>query len=266
MLFGRQRAGRRHSVWRDGQGRADMTKDYRTPGDADELAQRPLEPPVAGGGIFLRWMVVFLCTSAAGTLWLALRADSPPSVRQLLDTILEMAIGILVALGAYRLLVFFPFRILDLLVIVLGLGLGVKGTLEALESASRSGLLDLGPIDARENLGTLVLSCLLTGSLLLAGAALGLRYCVRLKLSGSGARVAAIVSGMLSFPACVGVFAFPGLILLDLLAEHQLGERALAYLGLGAVSLVVVVANGVFLVRSMALETHVALRPPKESE
>jgi hypothetical protein len=145
------------------------------------------------------------------------------------------------------------------------LSLGIKTTLDALRSATRHGLIAGGTIESREQIGMVALSCLLTSSVLLAGAALGLRYCLRLKLERPVSRLAALVHGMLFFPGFVGVFAFPALVLGDLLGEGPKPDTQLTalYILFFLFSLYIMIRNGLLLLRSMALEEEVSITPPK---
>lgn len=229
-----------------------------------EVPDRPLDPPVSGDRLLLRWTLILLAASLTGAGWLAARASTSGMARVVLDALLNIGFGSLIALTAYRVVVRFPFRTLDLLAMVVVLSLGIKLTLDALQSASRYALVSMGSIEAREQIGTVALWCLLTSSVLLAGAALGLRYCVRLKLDAPLARLAAIVHGMLFFPASVGLFAFPALVVSDLFGEAPNPDTELTatYLLLFVMSLYVMIRNGLFLIRSMALESEVEVRPP----
>jgi hypothetical protein len=230
------------------------------PGVSAELPARPLEPPLRGEGLLLRWMLFLLGAAVAGAAWLAVRSESSAAVRNVLDTILQLGFGVLLALGAYRLLVCFPFRILDLLAMVFMLAVGIKLTLEALAGAARYGLIEWGPWSGREHVGTLALACLLTSSMLLAGAALGLRYCLRLRLDRPAERVAALVYGMLGFPAALGFFAFPALIVVDFIPPRVPNEGTLLYLLLYLGACLVTARNTILLMRSMALDSEVQVK------
>lgn len=228
----------------------------------EPLVVRPLDPPAPGERQVMVWVAALFVVSLMAAGWLAARADSSPGIRDALDTLLQVALGALFLGGAYRLLVYYPYRLLDLLVIVLVLSVGLKVALDGV-----SGLQDfLGDPDPSEpkqvqvQLGPMVLSCLLTSSVLLCGAALGLRYCTRLKLDSSRQRVAAILYGMLVFPGIVGVFAFPALVLSELVSSPESGELGLLYLVLFITSCLVTLRNGVLFFRSMALENEVVVK------
>lgn len=229
----------------------------RTP-DAP-LPDRPLEPPEPGERQVLKWVAALFGASLLAAGWLAARADSDPGVRDALDTILQIALGGLFLGGAYRLLAFYSYRLLDLLTIVVVLSLGLKVALDGV-----SGLQEfLGdpvpdePVRLQVQLGPTALSCLLISSVLLCGAALGLRYCTRLKLHHSRQRVAAILYGMLAFPGIVGIFAFPALVLSEMVGSSNLDERTPFYLMLAVASFLVTLRNGMLIFRSMALEDEV---------
>lgn len=237
------------------------------PQDDEPLVIRPLEPPAPGERQVMLWVATLFGVSLLSAGWLAARADSSPGIRDALDTILQVALGVLFLGGAYRLLVYYPYRLLDLMVIVLGLSLGLKVALDGVDGLREflGDPVESEPQRLQVQLGPLVLSCLLISSVLLCGAALGLRYCTRLKLESSRQRVAAIMYGMLAFPGIVGIFAFPALVLSELVSqsatsEPATGERTLLYLVLAITSCLVTLRNGMLFFRSMALEDEVTVR------
>jgi hypothetical protein len=225
----------------------------------EPLVERPLDQPAPGERQVMLWVSALFVVSLLAAGWLAARADSEPGVRDALDTILQVALGGLFLGGAYRLLVYYPYRLLDLLVIVMGLSLGLKVALDGVAGLSEFLGEDVPsePQQVQVQMGPMVLSCLLTSSVLLCGAALGLRYCTRLRLESARLRVAAILYGMLAFPGAVGVFAFPALILSEVVGSSGLSERTLLYLMLAITSCLVSLRNGMLFFRSMALEDEV---------
>jgi len=228
----------------------------------DALPVRPLEPPEPGERQVMKWFGALMGVTIISAGWLAARADSPVGVRQALDTILQVGLAGLFLAGAYRLLSYYPYRLLDLVTMVLTLSLGVKATLDALPPFLSFVTEGQGP--KAPQFGPMVLGCMLTSSVLLSGAALGLRYCSRLKVETSGARILTIMYGMTAFPSGVGCFAFPAVILSTLVDPQANNEMALVYLGLFVVSLFVAARNAVLLFRSMSLDDEVPANRTEE--
>src|SRR6185295_9737315 len=152
------------------------------PTNGSENSPHPLDPVRTIDRACLKWLAIVLAINLAGLLWLAAREDSPHSIRLVLDSLLQVGGGVVLAYAAYRSLAMYPFRILDLVWMVIVLAFGVKATLETLHRFYRTGLLLEGQMDSRENFGMVLQACLISSSVLLAGATLGLRYCFRLKL------------------------------------------------------------------------------------
>ena len=242
---------------------------------------RPLEPTPSGDRMWLKWLVGLLGVNAAGMGWMAVREGSPPAICQVMDAFFQFGTGSLAAYVAYRVLVRFSFRIFDLLVIVLLLGLGIRFTLDALTSFAQFPFLWEGRVNANESLGSVMQICLISTSVHLVGAALGLRYCAKLKLDRTLGRAWAVVSGMLLLPCTAGAVGFPILIVRDLIGfryaekvkqtgpggaswtrEYSLEpseqhETLLLYFVLAVASFLILASNSYLLVRSLAHEEEV---------
>jgi hypothetical protein len=192
--------------------------------------------------------------SVAGLLWMALRADSPPSVRLVLDIFLQVALGASAVLVAFRALMASPFRISDLLVMVLLLSLAMKVVLDIVTRFSAIGLLH-ADADTGERFGVTAQICLIVGSLLLAGAAFALRTLHHLNIDRPATRIITLASGMLALPAAAGALAFLVLIVMQLVGNdfHYVPLFAVLW----AVSLGVTLFNIANLARLMALRAEV---------
>ena len=109
----------------------------------------------------------------------------------------------------------------------------------------------------REQFGTLVQANFLTSSILLGGAAMGLRYCKQLNLDGTLARVWAVICGMLALPALIGLFAFPVLVLNEVFkpegGDESSGLMILLWLG----SCMFTGWNASLFIRSISLSGHI---------
>ena len=209
-----------------------------------------------------RWFVWFLTALALnvmGIFWLAVRADSPESLRNVLDVLMQSAIGIAVAVVAFRALTYFPFRTSDLMIMVLVLSVAMKLTLSVLQRFSAIGLLHHG-FASGENLGELVQTCLVTGSILVGGGALALRTCQKLEIQRPLPRTVALIAGMLSLPAAAGTLVFGLLILMEVLKDKPdyAYTPMFAALWLGSIGLSLV--NVMNLGRMLMLRTVVSAK------
>ena len=222
-------------------------------------AGQPLDPPPPGWR-WARWLFILMGVNLMGLLWLAVREESGENVRVLLDSMVQIGMAAVIALAAFRALAAYPFRITDLFVMVIMLGMGIGVALEALHGISRTSLGMGRDLNPQSNLPLAVQWVLFTLSLLILGAALGLRYCQRLGLERPLERAGAVISGMLALPATAGVFAFPALMLLDLsISRNGVDDKGHSgrYLVLWVISLVCVAKNTVLLMRSLALQASV---------
>ncbi len=199
--------------------------------------------------------------SIVSVTWLAVRADSPGFVRGSLDFLMHVASGGLVAYIAFRALFLYPFRTLDLLVIVLVLSLGMKLTLDMLDTFGKLAVgLKLRVKSAEsDEAGTAFQFCLIAGSILLLGGAWGLRSCALLKIERASTRALAVAAGMLAIPAGAGLAAFPVLILSHVLREET-SAATTEYLILWLVCIAATTVNVVYFIRAMTLNTEIQAR------
>lgn len=176
------------------------------PETPDENAPSPSER------VLLHAFLTVLILNAIGVVWLALRSESPPHVRMVLDAIAQTGGGLILTYVGFRALLLYPYRVTDLFVIVMLLSLGMKATIDVLHAFSSIGFLRSN-FSGTDNFGEIFQACMVTGSILLIGAAWGLRKCHLLKISTVGMRTLTITAGTLALPAAAGVFAFPVLLL-----------------------------------------------------
>lgn len=204
--------------------------------------------------------LLLLGLSVASLLWLALRTEAPPLLRSTMDFFLQISVGCLLAYAAFRTLLVYPFRLPDLLAIVLVLSLGMKVTIDSLYNLMVFFNVTMGietGSGTEHNLGTVFQMCLITGSILLVGGALGLRACHMLKTENTLSRIISIVSGMLSLPAAAGSVTFGVLIVRDALTEEGAGQDTGLFFLLWALSIMVTVINAATFIRTMALQTQI---------
>jgi hypothetical protein len=207
----------------------------------------PDRPIIAG-------FFIALGLSIAGLLWLAVRAESPASVRLVLDIFVQLALGISVALLAFRALMAFPFRISDLIVMVLVLSLSLQAVLFVIWRFYDIGLLHPGSAP-REHPGEIAQTCLIIESLLLAGGSFALRTCHRLKIQSAAVRAITLISGMLVLPGAAGTIAFLVLIGMQVSLGEYLYLPVFALLWLA--SLGVTILNVINLARLMMLGAEI---------
>ena len=223
------------------------------------IPDRPLDPPPSGR-VWARWFFILFAVNIMGLIWLAVRSESGEKMGSIQDSMVQIGIACVVAFGAFRALTLFPFRITDLLAIVVLLGMGIGVALEMLKGVSKSSLGSGHDLNPQSNLPLAVQTVLFALSLLILGAAIGLRYCHRLKFESALIRIGAIVYGMFFLPSLAGVFAFPALFLLELNFKSGLVQdkgNGSRYLILWAFSLMFAAKNGVLLMRSLALQSAV---------
>jgi len=242
--------------------------------DTPDAGAPTLAPPPSMSGLGAKVVVAVVLINIAGMLWMAVRSGSDASTRNALDGMAQFALGASAAFLAYRLLVLYPFRILDLLTIVMTLAAGTKVIIDALTAFSQHSLIFEGRVRDSEKFGPVMLSVLLACSVLMAGAALGLRYCVRLKLDRPLQRIWAVISGMLALPALAGGLVF-ALTFISALSDEdaffkgdapenraaharQLADIMAVSVFLWLGSLVLCFSNAIFFLKSLTNESEVA--------
>ncbi|HYF50867.1 MAG TPA: hypothetical protein VEJ63_15740 [Planctomycetota bacterium] len=227
-----------------------------TPNDSETVSETMAElatvEPTPDRRMFVLFAIV-VGVSMLGILWLAVRASTPDAVRDSMDFVLQTGMGALVAYAGFRALVLYPFRFFDLFVIVATLALFMSGAIQTIEAVERSGYFEA--VRNSSMLGVTVQICCIAASILLAGAALGLRHCLLLKIESTPKRMLTVFSGMLALPGAAGFFVFPVLVLGDALSTEGTSPDTPAYLLFWLISVIAVVVDCVCLVKTMAL-TH----------
>lgn len=222
-------------------------------GEPDEENE---SPPMSGGArSLLFWFLVILGINVVSMLWLAVRADSPAYIRNILDFFLYGVVGATTAYFAFRALFLFPFRMSDLFVIVMLLSLELKIAVDQVNQLSMLNLLGYEVGDP-EHLGQIFQVCLLAASVAVGGAAFGLRHCQLLKIDGTFGRALTIMSGMLSLPAAAGIAAFLVLAVLSL-SNGQTSE-ALVLMLLWFGSMAITGLNVAYFIRTVTLNAEIA--------
>jgi hypothetical protein len=104
------------------------------------------------------WFCGVLAANVASIVWLAVRAESPPYLHGILDSFMHFATGAVVVFFAFRALFLYSFHLLELLAMVFMLSLGVKLTLDVLDSLSALGLVPTA-VDGPARFGEVVQLC-----------------------------------------------------------------------------------------------------------
>jgi len=200
------------------------------------------------------WFFVTIGANVAGLIWLAVRANSPAEVRTALDVLFQIATGATVAIFAFRTLVSYPFLTSDLFGMVMVLAAWAKWTVDSVRGFSQLGFVaDRGGL----HIGTAIQFFLLSASVLVAGAALGLWACQRLKIERPLARLTRIVPAMLSLPAAAGCAAFLVLALGEFNPQSKNMTRALLWMILWFAALILTVLNAATFIRALALRAEI---------
>ena len=216
--------------------------------DPIEPSESAPEKPSAQKLVAGFYVVLGLCL--AGLLWLAVRAESPASVRTILDIFMQLALGGSVVVLAFLALVAYPYRTADLIVMVTVLSISMKVVLDVIGRFSAIGLIHAsfaGP----EHIGEIAQTCLLSASVLLAGGAFALRTCQRANIHRPLPRIMTIVSGMLALPAAAGSIAFFMLLIIQLVKGDS--ENAPAFAALWILSMGITLNNVGNIVRGLRL-------------
>jgi len=232
---------------------ADASEEPQQNSDVDTVLEELTSAQPSPDRKMFALFAIVVGASLCGIAWLAVRAGTPPAVRDAMDFVLQACMGALLAYAGFRALVLFPFRFFDLLAIVTVLALFMKVAVETIDGIAASGFFQFAEDSSK--LGITVQMCCIAASVLLAGAALGLRHCYLLHVEGHAARMLIVLSGMLVLLAAAGFFVFPVLVLRDALSSEGTSPDTGGFLFLWLVSVVATVVNSVCLVRTLTL-TH----------
>ena len=224
--------------------------------DEGEAAEALAEGPGGPERTLFWWFCGVLGANVLSIVWLAVRAESPPYLRGVLDSFIHFATGAVVAYFAFRALFLYSFHLIELLAMVFVLSLGVKLTLDVLNSLTWLGLISTRRDDPGR-FGQMFQLCLITSGFLLAGAAWGLRHCTVLKLERPLARLVSIVAGMLALPAAAGIAAFPVPVVKKLADSPNV---ALLWLLLWLASILITGINTVLFIKTLTLREEIRAR------
>jgi len=202
------------------------------------------------------WFAIILGVNIASLFWLSVRADSPAYVRTVLDLLLHGAAGGVVVYVAFRALLRYPYYFSDLMTIVLVLSGGMKMTVDFVNSLAALGVIGSG-FNSAERFGEIFQVCLFSGSVLLAGAALGLRHCTLLKIKGGVRRGISIVAGMFALPAAAGVAGFPVLIIRELVIKNGTTSDAFVFIVQWFLATGISALNAAYFFRSITLNAEI---------
>lgn len=205
------------------------------------------------------WFALILGVNVVGLVWLSVRAESPPFIRGILDIFLHGAMGAAAAYIAFRALLRFPFRFPDLLLMVTVLSLGMKMTVDFVKGLAAMGIVD-SELASGERFGEIFQFCLWSGSVLVAGAALGLRHCTLLKIDGFLPRAVTLVSGMMVLPAMAGVVVFPVVLIRELFSARANTSVAAVMMLQWIGSLAATAINARCFVKTLTLAAEVEAR------
>lgn len=216
------------------------------------------EAPTQSERVLLRTFLTVIILNTIGIIWLALRSGSPPQIRVVLDAIAQTGGGLILAYVAFRALLLYPYRVTDLFAIVLILSLAMKATIDVLRAFSSIGFLRSNFSDP-DHLGQIFQACMISGSVLLIGAAWGLRNCHLLNISSSGTRMLTIIAGTLSIPAAAGVIAFP-VLLMRFVLTGEMQPSPLGLILLFLISAAITLLNLGHMMKTLTLKEEIDVR------
>ena len=205
------------------------------------------------------WFMLILGANIAGLIWLAVRTESPPYLRSVLDVFAHGVTGAAVAYLAFRALLRFPFQFSDLFIMVIVLSLGMKATVDFVRELAALGFVG-SDMASGERFGEVFQLCLWSGSVLVSGAALGLRHCTLLNINRLLPRSACLIAGMIALPAAAGVTVFPVMMIREMLLRHPDSSRLLMLVLQSLGSLAATLINSRCFMRTLTLSAEVSAR------
>src|SRR5262249_16196287 len=102
--------------------------------------------------------------------------------------------------------------------------------------------------------------CVLTGCVLLSGAALGLRHCRLLNIDSPVKRGIVLAFGMVALPSVIAVFAIPLYLLNKILSNKPIGDDVYGWGVALALSFAATVVNGILALKTIVLKTEIGVR------
>jgi hypothetical protein len=206
-------------------------------------------------GVMKTLFIAVVALNVASFVWYALRENSMQPLRVALDAIFQLAIAGSIGALTFRALCIFPFQLTDLFGMVIVLAAWSKVVVDSLAVMKQSGLM-VASGDGEVFVQTLQVT-LWSASILVAGGALGLWFCSRLRIQRPLPRLLKIVPAMLALPAATGCVAFVPYALAEMFDENGSHKRAAVVMLLWFVSLLITLANTFNYVRASALLAEV---------
>lgn len=213
----------------------------------------------------LIWVAILFGTNLLCLLMLAARSESPPQMRGYFDVGIFSCLLSVATFAVVRFMFLYPFRLLDLVVMVITMSLGMKGAIAAAHWIRYAQYRDVFPNPGTPSFTQIpdaslsvlyVESCMLTACILMGGAALGLRNCRLLKIESPLKRAIVLIFGMAALPAPLGLVTIPFYLLHILMTEKQTTTDALGWIAALVFSGIAALANASFSIRTMALNTQ----------
>jgi len=237
----------------------------------DEPENPESEPqPAAPERAITTWAVVLIGATVVSALMLAARAESPPDVRGFFDIAIFAGVIGVASFAIVRLLFVYPFRLLDLMMIVIVLSLGMKGAIEAAHAWRYAQEQWLPKPSQRAHATQMYIlyaeSCMITGCVMLGGAVMGLRHCRLLAIDSQLKRNATILCAMVSLPALAALILIPIKLLNNLVTERNTSRESLTLICALLFSFVATLANAAMALKTIALTAENAGREGKWRE
>ncbi len=249
-----------------------MNPDDEPPPDAEAGEETAPQSPERK---ILIWVAILFGTNLLCLLMLAARSEGPANMRGYFDVAIFSCLLSVATFAVVRFMFLYPFRLLDLLVMVVTLSIGMKGAIamahwiryaQYRDVFANPGTPSFSQIPDASLSVLYVESCMLTACILMGGAALGLRNCRLLKIESPLKRAAVLVFGMAALPAPVGLVTIPFYLLHKLVTEKQTSADSLDWIAALAFSGIAALSNASFSIRTMALNTQNSTQESKWRE
>ncbi|HLX60222.1 MAG TPA: hypothetical protein VKX17_02960 [Planctomycetota bacterium] len=203
------------------------------------------------------WALALFAANLVCVLMLAARHATPENLHGFFDVIIFACILAAASFAMIRLIFYHPYRLLDLMVMVLVLSGGMKAAIESVRAIHAYYLNSesLRP-ESRPEPVMYAEACLLVGCVLMSGASLGLRHCRLLQINSPLRRAIVLSAGMLVFPAPLALFGIP-LYLLDGFLNGKSGSlNANLWIVLLAAAFIATLINASLILKTIVLKTQ----------
>lgn len=199
------------------------------------------------------WLLIIFGVNFVCLLLLAARANSPETLRGYFDVGIFACMTGVAILGIVRVMFLFPFRLLDLLVMVATLGFGMKGAIEIAHWVQR---LQLRMFSEMPGPALMAEICILVGCIMTGGAAMGLRNCRTLNVESPIRRAIVLIFGMMALPAPIGLVTIPAYLASAFMSQPHTSISSLIWMVAMLFCALITVSNSLFSIRGMALKTE----------